>query len=114
MARTPQGSERPLAALLGRGAQYSGDLRFEGRVRVEGRFTGRIFSEDVLEIAEGGICDGEMDVATLVVAGTASGKIRARERIVLEPTGVLRGTVDATLLEVHAGARIDATVKVGT
>jgi cytoskeletal protein CcmA (bactofilin family) len=105
--------ERPLAALLGRGAQYSGELRFEGRVRVEGHFSGRIFTEDVLEIAEGGTVEGEIDAATLVIAGTANGKIHARDRVVLRPTGLLRGHLDTALLETHAGARIDATLKVG-
>lgn len=105
--------ERPLAALLGRGAHYSGDLSFEGRVRVDGAFKGRIFTEDVLEIGEGGVVDGEIDAATLIVAGTASGKIHVRERIVVEATGALRGNLDAATLEVRPGARLDATVKVG-
>lgn len=104
---------RPLAALLGRGAHYSGDLTFEGRVRVDGAFKGRMFTEDVLEIGEGGIIDGEIDAATLIIAGTAQGRIRARERVLLESTGTLRGQLDAATLEVHPGARIEATVKVG-
>lgn len=104
---------RPLAALLGRGAHYSGDLTFEGRVRVDGAFKGRMATEDVLEIGEGGVVDGEIDAATLIVAGTAQGRIRARERVVLEATGTLRGQLDAASLEVHPGARLDATVKVG-
>jgi cytoskeletal protein CcmA (bactofilin family) len=107
------GPERPLAALLGRGALYKGDMHFEGRVRVDGSYKGRIFTEDTLEIGEGGAVDGEIDVSVLVVAGTASGTIRVRDRLVLQPTGVLRGTVEAANLEVHPGARIEATVRVG-
>src|SRR5262245_54582413 len=105
--------EGPLAALLGRGAQFGGDLTFEGRVRVDGTFKGRIFTEDTLEIGEPGVVEGEMDAAVLIVAGTASGKVRARERLVLETTGTLRGEVDAPSLESHAGGRIEATMKVG-
>lgn len=106
-------TERPLAALLGKGAQFGGDLTFEGRVRVDGTFKGRIFTEDTLEIGEPGLVDGEIDAAVLVVAGTAAGKIRARDRIVVEPTGVLRGQVDAPSVDVRPGARIDAVLKVG-
>ena len=106
-------TERPLAALLGRGAHYSGELSFEGRVRVDGNFTGRIFTEDILEIGEGGTVDGEIDAATLVVAGTAIGRIHARERVIVEATGMVRGQVDAASIEVHPGARFDATLKVG-
>lgn len=106
--------ERPLAALLGRGAQFGGDLSFEGRVRVDGAFRGRIYTEDTLEIGEPGLVDGVIDAAVLIVAGTASGKVRVRDRLVLEATGTLRGEVDAATLEVRPGGRIDATLKVGT
>jgi cytoskeletal protein CcmA (bactofilin family) len=105
--------EAPLVALLGRGATYGGDLRFEGRVRIDGTFKGRVYTEDVLEIGEGGLVDGEIDAATLVVSGTAAGRIHARDRLVLAATGALRGTVDAGSIEVAPGARIDATLKVG-
>jgi cytoskeletal protein CcmA (bactofilin family) len=105
--------ERPLAALLGRGARYSGDLSFEGRVRVDGVFTGRIFTEDTLEVGESGEVDGDIDAAWLVVAGTARGTIHARERLVLQPGSKLFGKVDAGAIEAHPGAYIEATLKVG-
>ena len=105
--------ERPLAALLGKGAVFGGDLSFEGRVRVDGTFRGRIYTEDTLEIGGPGLVDGEIDAAVLVVAGTASGQVRARERLVLEASGRLAGHVDTPVLEVKPGGRIDAVVRVG-
>lgn len=103
----------PLAALLGRGARYSGEMSFEGRVRVDGSFTGRIFTEDVLEVGESGVVDGQVDAATLIVAGVARGDVRARDRLVLQPTGRLEGKVDARVLEVRPGGRILAQVRSG-
>jgi cytoskeletal protein CcmA (bactofilin family) len=105
--------ERPLAALLGRGAQFGGNLTFEGRVRVDGTFKGKIFTEDTLEIGESGVVEGEIDAAVLVVAGTASGNVRARERLVLEATGMLKGQVEAPALEAHPGGRVDAVLRIG-
>ena len=104
--------ERPLAALLGRGATYTGEMSFEGRVRVDGVFRGRIYTDDTLEIGESGVVEGDIDAAILVVAGVASGGIRARDRLVLQRTGTLKGKVDAVHLEVHPGGKIDATVRV--
>ena len=105
--------ERPLSALLGRGASWSGDLSFEGRVRIDGSYRGRIFTEDVLEVGESGFISGDIDVATLIISGTADGSIRARERLLLESTGVLKGSVEARVIEVRPGGRVDATLKVG-
>jgi cytoskeletal protein CcmA (bactofilin family) len=105
--------ERPLSALLGRGASWSGDLSFEGRVRIDGTYRGRIFTEDVLEVGENGMISGDIDVATLIIAGNAEGSIRVRERLLVESTGVLKGTVDAKVIEVRPGGRVDAMLKVG-
>ena len=105
-------ADKPLAALLGKGATFGGDLTFEGRVRVDGTFKGRIHTDDTLEIGESGVVDGEIDAATLLVAGTAAGKVRAR-LLILEPTGVLRGQVDAEALQAHPGGRVDAVVRIG-
>ena len=102
-----------LAALLGKGARYSGEMSFDGRVRVDGNFTGRIFTDDVLEIGETGVVDGQIDAATLIVAGVAKGDIHARERLVVQPTGLLEGQVDARILEVWPGGRVNAQVRAG-
>lgn len=105
--------ERPLSALLGKGASWSGNLSFEGRVRIDGVFRGRIYTEDTLEIGEQGMLIGEVDVAVLVVAGTVEGSVRVRDRLVVETTGLLRGKVEARVLESRPGARIDAVLKLG-
>ena len=103
----------PLDALLGRGAKYSGELTFQGRVRLDGHFTGRIRTEDTLEIGESGVLEGEVEARELIVAGRLEGSARAHERLVLQPTGWLKGKLDAGSLDAAPGARIDAQVKVG-
>jgi cytoskeletal protein CcmA (bactofilin family) len=103
----------PLAALLGKGARYSGDLTFEGRVRVDGHFKGQIHTEDVLEVGESGVVEGHVDAATLVVSGRVAGSIRATQRLIVTRTGNVSGDVDAAQLEVEVGACFDAKVRVG-
>ena len=105
-------SERPLAAILGAGSDYSGDMKFEGRVRVDGTFRGRIFTEDALEVGPGGFVDGEADVLHAVVAGRVKGKLHVRELLVVESTGIIEGLVDAQLLEARQGASISGQIRV--
>ena len=40
-----------LNALLGRGSEFEGKLTFEGTVRIDGKFTGTIVTNDVLVVA---------------------------------------------------------------
>lgn len=106
-------SGRELNALLGRGATYSGDLAFEGRVRVDGHFSGKIYTEEVLEIGESGQIEGQIDAAFAIVAGAVDGVLVARERLTIEPTGRVTGEVRARELVVRPGATLDARVRSG-
>jgi cytoskeletal protein CcmA (bactofilin family) len=78
-------------ALLGRGTEYEGKLICRGRVRIDGKFTGEIFSEDVLILGESAeVHATSLEVGTLIVRG-----------------GTLHGNVIATqLIEVYAPSRI--------
>lgn len=106
-------SDGPLNALLGKGAVYEGDLTFEGRVRIDGLFRGRVYTEEVLEVGPEGRIEGEVDAAVLVLAGTVVGKVVARELLRLQPGGLIRGEARAKLLEVRPGGRFEAQVTVG-
>ncbi|MCB9765872.1 MAG: polymer-forming cytoskeletal protein [Alphaproteobacteria bacterium] len=106
-------SERPLAALLGRGAAFEGDLSFDGRVRLDGTFTGRMKASDTLEIGPHGQVEGEIEAATLRISGTVRGRVVATTLLVLDEGGVIHGEVEAAAMEMHPGARLDATVKAG-
>jgi cytoskeletal protein CcmA (bactofilin family) len=79
-----------ITALLGRGTRFEGKLYFEGRVRIDGTFSGEIKSDDTLIIGDGAEVNAEIEVATVIVRGGAvTGNIRAK-----------------TSLEVHAPAKV--------
>ena len=81
-------------ALLGRGTVFAGKLTFEGRVRIDGKLTGEVFSEDVLILGDGAEVQAEIEVGTLIVRG-----------------GTLRGNVRATVLvEIHAGGKVHGNI----
>ncbi len=99
-----------LSGFLGPGASWSGDLSFEGRLRIDGDFRGRIYSEDLLEIGSTGRVEGEVDVARAVVAGTVDGVLRVRDSLVIEDSAVIRGEVWMTRIRVAQGALVEAKV----
>ena len=107
-----QPPDQELSALMGAGSTYSGDLSFEGRVRVDGHFTGRIYTEDCLEVGVGGVVEGECDVARAIISGRVEGKLRVRDHLLVEPGGFIRGTLDATVVELMPGARLAGEVRI--
>ena len=104
--------EPPLSVLFASGTRHEGDLSFEGRVRVDGTFVGRLYTEEVLEIGETGSVEGEADVARAVVAGRFDGRLRCREHLQLTASAQVTGELDIGLLDCAAGARIEGQVQV--
>jgi cytoskeletal protein CcmA (bactofilin family) len=91
-------------ALLGRGTEFDGVLAFEGRVRVDGRFKGRIFSEGVLILGDGAEVEAEIEVGTLIVrGGTLRGNVVARQLIEIHAEGRVHGDIAAPQIDIDKG-----------
>jgi cytoskeletal protein CcmA (bactofilin family) len=56
------GSAQPATTLLGKGSEFEGKLSFEGTVRVDGKLTGEIFTDDVLIVGEGAEVNAEVTI----------------------------------------------------
>lgn len=92
-----------LNAFLGRGCEYEGKLTFEGTVRIDGRFTGEIFSNDVLIVGQGAEVHAEIDVAVVIISGNVVGNINARSKVELHAPARLIGNIIAPVLTVDEG-----------
>ncbi len=113
-ARSTSGDEESwsnLSALLGRGCEYEGKLTFEGTVRIDGKFTGEIFSNDVLIVGEGAEIHAEIDVAVVVVSGSVKGNITARNRLELHAPARLVGNIVTSTLSIEEGAVFEGNCK---
>jgi len=97
---------------MGPGTKWDGDLTFEGRVRVDGHFEGRMYTEDVLEVGMDGFIEGEVDVARAIVSGKVDGALRVREHLVVESSGRIDGTLDAAVVDLRPGARLVGTIRI--
>lgn len=80
--------------VVGAGATFDGLLAFWGLARVEGRVTGEIAADGVLEVGPDAIVSARIDVDALVVEGLVEGEVLARDRV-----------------EVRAGGRVTASVR---
>ncbi len=99
--RTPEAAA--LNALLGRGSEFDGKLNFEGSVRIDGRFTGSIATDDELVIGEGAEVNAEIACGTVVVQGTLVGNIRATNTVELRSPAHVRGEIETPSLIIERG-----------
>ena len=96
-----------ITTLLGRGASFEGKLTFEGTVRIDGRFKGEVFSDDVLVIGEGAIVEAEIDVGEIIVQGTVIGNIKAKRAIEVHAPGRIKGDIHTPSLQIDKGVMFE-------
>src|SRR5262249_54139461 len=99
-------SERPegeITTLLGRGSEFQGKLTFEGTVRIDGKVSGEIFSEDVLVVGEGAQVSAEIEVGVIIVEGSITGNIRAKRAVELHAPARVHGNIEPPSLFVDKG-----------
>ena len=100
-ARQPAAGE--ITTLLGRGAAFEGKLTFEGTVRIDGRFKGEVFSDDVLVIGEGAHVEAEIDIGEVIIQGTVVGNIKAKRSIEIHAPGRVKGDLHTPSLQIAKG-----------
>ncbi len=95
--------------LIGKHSTFTGDLSFEGAVRIDGRFEGNIHSEKdgTLIVSEGAFIKGEVDVPNLVLHGDINGNVRANHSLRLGVKGVLNGDVQYAIINLAEGSAIN-------
>jgi cytoskeletal protein CcmA (bactofilin family) len=101
-------------ALLGRGSEFEGKLTFEGTVRIDGKFTGEVHSEDTLIIGEGARVNAEISVANVVVYGDVIGNITATNAVELHTPARVKGNITAPQLVVETGVVFDGNCQMSS
>ncbi|MDX8383414.1 MAG: polymer-forming cytoskeletal protein [Ghiorsea sp.] len=95
--------------LIGAHSVFTGELSFEGAVRIDGRFEGNIHSEKdgTLIVSEGAHIKGEVNVPNLVLHGDINGNVYAGNNLIIGHNGVLNGDVQYKIITLAEGSAIN-------
>lgn len=103
----------PVSGLLEKGCEFEGKLTFEGTVRINGKFSGEVFSDGALIVGEGAVVDGKMDVGSIMIHGEVSGSIKARDRIEMHAPAVVQCDITAQTLVIDEGVVFEGSCSMG-
>jgi cytoskeletal protein CcmA (bactofilin family) len=103
-------SRQALSAFIDQGSEFEGKLSFKDTVRIDGCFRGEIASENTLVVGESGEIFATVRSRTVVIAGTVSGDVIAKDRLVLQKTARLEGDVEAGSLQMEDGAVLNGRI----
>src|SRR2546428_4634141 len=98
-------------ASLGKGTEFEGKLAFEGKVRIDGTFTGEISTSDTLHIGEGAKVSAEISCGTIIVEGDVVGNIKATGAVELHRPAKVRGDITSPSLSIEKGVIFEGRSK---
>lgn len=108
-------SEGELSGYLGRGTEVNGEIRFADTLRVDGKITGKIVSENELIVGETGEVDAEIEVGSVSITGKLSGTATIKNRIEIHKNGTVRADLNlhGPNLVIEEGGIFEGTVQMG-
>lgn len=92
---------------LGKGIEIKGTLRFEGSVRIDGKFVGKVISPATLIVGPNAVVDGEVEVGEIEVHGSLRGQVKAGRKATIHATGKVDADVSTGSLVIEPGARFN-------
>lgn len=102
-----------LTAFIDQGSEFEGKLSFKDTVRIDGRFTGEISSENTLIVGESGEIEASITSTNVVVSGTVIGDIKAGRQIILHKTAQVEGNLETPSFVVEEGAVFNGHLSMG-
>jgi cytoskeletal protein CcmA (bactofilin family) len=88
---------------LGQGTSLTGDLRFSGKLHLDGDFHGTIFTDDVLVVGEKATLEADIKAGEVQISGKVFGNIECAKRIEILESGHVRGDVRTPKLIINEG-----------
>jgi cytoskeletal protein CcmA (bactofilin family) len=106
-------STRPgeVHTLLGKGSEFDGKLTFEGQVRIDGKFSGQIFTKDTLVIGDGARVNAEINAGTVIINGVVEGNVKASQIIEVHQPGRVKGNLETPALSMDRGVIFEGSCK---
>jgi len=92
------------------GCTIRGELEFSSYFRVDGRVEGTVRSRSELVVGDGGVVEGEVEVARCIVGGEVRGTIRASEQVLLHTSAKVWADIHTPALVMEDGAFLEGSV----
>ena len=93
-----------VSTFLGHDAVFDGTIEFKGTVRLDGKVKGKIVSNDgTVIIGDKATIEAEIDVETVIIKGSVSGKVKAKNRIEAYPPARIMGELQAPTISLDSG-----------
>jgi cytoskeletal protein CcmA (bactofilin family) len=98
--------------VIGADAAFKGELSFDGSLRIDGKFEGKLNTKGNLTLSKGAALAGEVHVGGAMIDGTFKGNLSATDKVELNGTAQVQGDIRAPRLAVAEGATLIGNVAI--
>lgn len=98
-------------AFLTKDTEFEGKLSFKGSVRIDGKFTGEIYSEGTLIVGEPAVLRSDIHVSHIIISGEIRGNIIADNRIEIHAPGKVFGNIQAPAVIIEEGVMFEGNCR---
>lgn len=110
-AVSPKTGGAEVDTLLGKGSEFEGKLVFKGQVRIDGKYSGQIQTDEILIVGASARVNAEISAGTVVISGTVDGIIRATSVVELHKGAKVKGTIESPNITMEREVTFDGTMK---
>lgn len=96
-------------SVIGKGTEFEGTIRTKETVRIEGIVKGEVYSEGTLIVGNGGLVDGKIDAANILIGGEVRGDLFASNKVEANASGRIFGNIHTKSLIVDENAVFQGT-----
>lgn len=110
---SPQATKDPLevyrqgATTVAKDTSFSGTLKSDGNLCIEGSFDGELEAQVTIFIAEGAHVKADVRASDVIIAGTLDGTVNASGRFHAMPSATVSGEINSAILIVEQGSHVN-------
>lgn len=101
--KKPQDSQR-IDTIIGPSSNIEGKINASGTVRIDGKYTGDIFTDEDVIVGENGVINGNISARNVSISGKVDGNVLCKGLLEILSTGQLDGDIEVKKISISDGA----------
>lgn len=99
--------------IIRNGTEILGEIKCVGDIRIDGKLSGKIYTDGKLVVGQTGVVDGEVVCKNADISGNIQANLSVKELLLLKSTANIIGDIKTGKLSVEPGANFTGACNMG-
>jgi cytoskeletal protein CcmA (bactofilin family) len=96
--------DQRIDTIIGPNSNIEGKINASGTIRIDGKYTGDIFSDGNVIVGENAVINGNIHAVNVAISGKVEGNIYSKGTLEILSTGRLDGDIEVSKISISDGA----------